>query len=69
MSWLGGVGLTIAVQVLSTEVRGLYPGFPAWNEFGLNVSPPHHDMLSVVLECKDLQVGPQARGGKDKDLL
>lgn len=36
---------------------GYTPGFPAWNEFGLNVSPPHPDVLSVVLECKDLQVG------------
>lgn len=36
---------------------GYTPGFSAWNEFGLNILPPHPDVLSVVLECKDLQVG------------
>lgn len=48
----------IAVQALCPEICArVPPGFPAWNEFQLNTSPPHPDMLSVVLKCKDAQVG------------
>lgn len=34
-----------------------HPSFPTWDEFGLNTSAPHPDMLAVVLKCKDAQVG------------